>query len=71
MDCRKRVKKVCKAVAVGLGNQPEQIGIAIEAPGFSGFKYFEINLAIPINQFVGQLPFAVLVCGFYGNRADP
>ncbi|BBO77716.1 hypothetical protein DSCW_51330 [Desulfosarcina widdelii] len=71
MHCQEWIKKVRKAEALRLGYKTQQIRITVKAPGFAGFQDFEIDFAIPVDQFVCQLSFAVLVCEFYGNRADP
>jgi hypothetical protein len=71
MDRQERIEQVSEANTVRLRNQPEKVGIAIEAPRLAGFHYFEVALAVTIYQFIGQLPFAVFVGQFDGDRTNP
>ena len=71
MDRKERIEKVSESNTVRLRNQPEKIGIAFETPGFAGLHDLKVSLAITVDEFIGQLTFAIFVGQLDGNGADP
>ena len=56
-----RVEQVRQPNPVGLGDEPEQRTVAVEAPGPALLDHLEARLIVPVQQLVGDTPAGVLV----------
>ena len=71
MHRQHRVGQVRQADAVGLGDQPEQGAIAVEAPGAALLGDLQAWLVVAVEQFVGEPAGRCLVGQFQGLGAEP
>ncbi len=71
MDGRVRIEEVGEANALGLGDQPEQAPVAVEAPGSPVGDDLEARFVVAIEQFVGDLTVRFLVGQLDRFRAEP
>ena len=54
MNGENGVEQMGEMNALGLGHQPEQTAVPVEAPGAPFFNYLEIDLAVPIQQLIAD-----------------
>jgi hypothetical protein len=54
VDGEHRVEEVREADAVGLGDEPEERPVPVEAPRPAGLDDFETRLVMPIEDFIGH-----------------
>ncbi len=61
VDSQERIEQVGEADPVGLGDEPEERAVAIEAPGLAGRGDFQRRLSIPVEELVPEPARCVLV----------
>ena len=71
MNRQHRIEKMREANAMRLGDEPEQVAVAVEAPGAPLFNDLDARLVVAIEQLVRDLAFGVFVGEFEGLRAVP
>ena len=71
MDGEERVEEVSQTDAVSLGDQPQQVAIAIEGPRASNVGDRDPCLVVPVQQLVGDLAGRILVGEFESVRPKP
>src|SRR6266850_4404108 len=54
MNGEDRIEKVCKANAMRLGHEPEEMPVGVEAPRPTSFDDFEPWLIVTIEDFIGD-----------------
>ena len=71
MDCQQRVEQVREADALGLGHEPEQRPVAVEAPRPSLVDNLEPGLVVTVEQLVGDRAGRRLVGELERRGAEP
>ena len=71
MNGQHRVEEVGEPDALGLGHQPEERSVAIEAPGPANLDHLQAGLVVPVQDLVGDATGGILVGEFEGVRAEP
>lgn len=71
VDGQERVEQGRQPNAVRLGDEPEQVGVAVEAPRPAGVQNFERGFVVAIQQLVAEPPPAVFVGQLDRGRSDP
>ena len=55
MHGQEGVEEIGKADAVGLGQKPEQVAVAVEAPRAAGLGDFAGRLAVSVQELIPEL----------------
>ena len=71
MDGENRIEQVGQADSVCLGDEPEEVALAIETPRPADLNDFEGRLAVAIEELVGDLARGVLVGQFDAGVTEP
>ena len=71
MDCQQRVEQVREADALGLGHEPEQRPVAVEAPRPSLGDNLEPGFVVTVEQLVGDRAGRRLVGELERRGAEP